>query len=269
MKPLVAIDARMVGPIPHGIARYVTFLAKGLTGIRSLEYEPVFLVSPGPPHPELALFQTVTLETPFLHPKELIEIPRVLRSLRASVYHSPSFSSLWSCPCASIVTIHDLNHLTYGSWAKKAYYQVLLRHFALNSKAVVTVSEFSRQEISKWLGLPLQKIEIVSNSVEAPPPEPPQSRSSMILEKLGLESGKYFFCLSNSKSHKNLPFLVRAYGNFRQQQKTTWPLVLSVDPSAISLVTNFQGVRCIGVQSEDIVQILSCPRRRSAVPLLV
>src|SRR5689334_900476 len=98
--PKVIIDARMIDKIPHGIARYVTYLAKGLAQLRKAEnglrYEPIFLVNSS--NPDLFSFQTIEMKSPFLSPKELIEIPKTLKRLGAALYHSPSFSSLWNCP---------------------------------------------------------------------------------------------------------------------------------------------------------------------------
>ncbi len=230
----------MVGDIPHGISRYVTHLATSLANLHStyqqsgqaLPYEPLFLVSP---HLKQSFtpFRSVPIHAPFLSPKELIEIPRTLKSQKASLYHSPSFSSLWNPPCPSIVTIHDLNHLTYGSRMKKIYYQTLLKKFAKNAKALITVSKFSQWEISNWLQIPPEKIQIVSNVIQDPLIDRDNSTGHRILEKYQLKSGQYFFCVSNPKPHKNLPLLIQAYEAFQANQKTpAWPLAITVHKMA-------------------------------------
>src|SRR5689334_15606368 len=109
--PKVVIDARMVGPIPHGIARYVTELAKGLKKLNDtvpLPYHPVFLTHGSEAGPEIQSFETLSTQISFLNWREIIEIPVLLKKVRAGAYHSPSFSSLWSCPCPSVITVHDL-----------------------------------------------------------------------------------------------------------------------------------------------------------------
>jgi glycosyltransferase involved in cell wall biosynthesis len=229
----ILIDARMVEAVPHGIARYVTQIAWGLEQVRHsspLPYDPVFLVNHEVEKTlPFALFQTQVSDVPFLNPKEIFKIPVLLKNLGAAAYHSPSFSSLWASPCPTLVTIHDLNHLTYGSLSKKIYYQVLLKRFALNSQTVMTVSEFSRQEISKWLKVEPESIEVIHNALTPEDfkiPEP--SFSKAFLEKLGLTPHEYFFCLSNPKPHKNLSLLVDAYQAFNKQLKKPWPLVLTV-----------------------------------------
>ena len=252
--PKVMIDARMVGEVPHGIARYVTQIAKGLklqSQSHPLKYEPVFLVNKAVNASLFQSFQTFELNCEFLNPKELIEIPKILKDLKIDAYHSPSFASLWKSPCPTAVTIHDLNHLTYGSISKKLYYRLLLRRFAIHSKMILTVSEFSRDEISRWLKLPQEKIQVIYNAMSAQNNAPSASEVSKILDQYGLQPREYFFCVSNSKSHKNLSLLVQSYQNFRNQHQKAWPFVITVRD-----FSQVQGVHSVGGLSDSETAIL-------------
>lgn len=255
--PKVLIDARMIGPVGHGIARYVTRLASGLAAMGTLPYEPVFLVARETPRGIFSRFETIEAKSPFLSRSELREIPRILRENGISLYHSPSFSSLalWGGlkpVCPWIVTIHDLNHLRYGSFGQKLYYRFLLKAFARHAAALATVSEFSRNEIAGWLGLPREKVEIVPNALEAEP-APTEAETRDVLAKYELESRKFFFCLSNPKPHKNVPFLVRAYSEYRKEFGVgdPWPLAISMSEHG-----NAVGVRPLGSLNETEVRVL-------------
>lgn len=247
----VVIDARMVGPIPHGISKFVTSIAQGLAQQKlqngGLPYELHFLVSQETPTIPFQDFKTTLLHSPFLNLKELFEIPKFLKAEKADLYHSPSFSSLWTCPCPSIVTIHDLNHLQFGNLQQKLYYRFLLRPFALRSKKITTVSEFSKHEIAEWLSLSPQKIEVTYNAIEP-------SVGGDLFQQHGLKSGQFFFCLSNSKPHKNLELLVHAYRQFRMKTPEAWPLVISVD--SITKFFDEPGIRTLGSLSEPLVKSL-------------
>jgi glycosyltransferase involved in cell wall biosynthesis len=229
--PKVIIDARMVGPIPHGISRYVCYLAQALAALnqkQALLYQPIFLINSKYPESHFYSFETVRVESPFLHYGELFEIPKKLRAIKADLYHSPSFSSLWRAPCPALITVHDLNHLHFGSLMQKVYYHTLLRKFSKSSKTIITVSEFSRRELSRWLNVPPERIELVPNTVT----EPATRQDDLLLyegllKEHRLEKNKYFYCLSNSKPHKNLPLLLNAYALFCKQQKEPWPLVIT------------------------------------------
>ena len=117
-KPVVVIDGRMIGKVGHGIGNYVSDLILGLSEIdRDLPYEPVFLIQSAMKDRDLWRgFRTQIIHAPFLNPSEMVEVPKRLKSLKASLYHSTSFASLPYCPCDHLQTIHDLNHLQFGSF---------------------------------------------------------------------------------------------------------------------------------------------------------
>jgi hypothetical protein len=249
----VIIDGRMVFETPHGIARYVTQLAQALRILREknqLTYEPIFLIHSPERRSLFSPFQTCVARSPFLSPWEILEIPSLLKKLKADLYHSPSFSSLWNCPCPSVVTIHDLNHLSFGSLSKKIYYSTLLRHFARSSKVISTVSEFSQKEISHWLGISPSKIEVVYNVIEEPVTRTSEE-SQVVLKRHGLTIGKYFFCFFNSKPHKNLETLITAYQRYLQQCRNPWPLVLTGNR-----VDSNPNIRSLGDLPDQEIQVI-------------
>jgi glycosyltransferase involved in cell wall biosynthesis len=227
------IDARTVGPVPHGFARYVTRLAEGLAQLRDsrgLDYEPVFIVGKDCSQPIFSRFRTRLARVPIHRPGELVEIPALLKLEGAGLYHSPTFSSLAWCPCPWIVTVHDLNHLTYGDLGKKIYYEALLKRFARKASALLTVSRFSRGELAAWLDVNPDSIEVVFNALDPALLMQASSASTRaVLEKYGLERGRYFLSLSNSKPHKNLGTLLKAF-RLRQGSSASvrWPLVLTL-----------------------------------------
>jgi glycosyltransferase involved in cell wall biosynthesis len=251
--PRVLIDARMVGPVGHGIARYVQLLAKGLRrrqeSAGGLKYEPVFLAQPGI---TLEGFRTVPCPVPFLSPRELIAIPRIARRFRARAYHSPSLSAIPRLPCPWIATPHDLIHLRYGDWRQGLYYRALLRPFVRRARAVTTVSEYSRAQIAHWAALPWDRIDVVPNAIEPPVPV---ADLEAVLARFGLRRGGYFLCLSNLKEHKNLITLLRAYPSYRRElrgeRREPWPLVATVQ-----LAEAPEGVLAVGGLPESEVHAL-------------
>lgn len=224
----IVIDARMIGAVPHGIARYVKNLAAGLAELPSLKYEPIFLVSHAGRSQIPEKFRTETVQADFLSAKELLELPRTLKELAPALYHSPSFSSLISCPCPWIVTIHDLNHLHFGGFKEKIYYKTLLKNFARGARRVMTVSEFSQREIAKWLGVPPAQIEIVYNAIEPVFCEPTEQSLPPTLIKNHLRAGNFLLYISHhSKAHKNSEMLLRSYIAARRKSPELPPLVLN------------------------------------------
>ncbi|MBI4924576.1 MAG: glycosyltransferase family 4 protein [Bdellovibrio sp.] len=174
----------------------------------------------------------------------------MLKKLKANLYHSTSFSSLLYCPCPHIITLHDLNHLQYGSWVKKKYYEIFVKRFALKAKQVTTVSEFSKKEIMSWLKISEDKTLNFSEALDEEIKKTiPLENIQKTMQKFNLLPKEFFFCLSNSKPHKNVDFLVKAY----TESKTQTPLVLSFSKERLQKT---EGVRCLTKLSELDVKIL-------------
>lgn len=250
----IVIDARMVGPIGHGVSRYLSLIAKGLEHLsqkKQLAYHCIFLTQPGI---KISGFDTYELNTPYLSLGELRTIPKALETLGADLYHSPSFASLVHSPCPWMVTIHDLNHLKFGGFKEKVYYQTLLKRFIKRSKAVISISEVSRLELSRWVGLPEDQIDIVLNPIERTEISGLSSLEiKNLLARYGLRAQKYFLTLSNPKPHKNLPLLVDSYRAFRKQLRSPeiWPLALTTQKFEGS-----EGVLFLGALNQIEAQVL-------------
>jgi glycosyltransferase involved in cell wall biosynthesis len=91
---------------------------------------------------------------------------------------------------------------------------------------------------------------VALNGIEAPT-WLSDTRVAGILAQRGLEKGKFFLSLSSAKAHKNLPLLIRAYG---QSGVEDWPLVVTARfEKKIS-----ERVYCLGgVSDEEASALLS------------
>ncbi len=104
-----------------------------------------------------------------------------------------------------IVTIHDMAVFVNPSWFTKKFvllYKFVYPLMVLNSKKVLTVSEFSKREIQKYLKVKSDKIEVIYNSVDhciIPNPNSPN------------EYGNYVLCVGSVEPRKNLKNLINAF----------------------------------------------------------
>jgi len=241
----VVIDARMVGPTGHGIGLYVLQLAEGLSRLE-LPYEPFYLVhSQCPAESLLRRLPHKETSIGFLERKEIFKLSAVIQALSPTLFHTPSFSSLFSCPFPYVQTVHDLNHLHFGSVSQKLYYRFLLLRSLKKARMVLSVSDCAAMEIRSWLlnhGID-RKVSVAPNAI-LPFPE---RDDEAVLRSLGLKSGDFFYALSNSKPHKNLAMLRRAY---LAAGTNLPPLVLSVPGESCG------GLIFTGPQTDDMVGAL-------------
>ncbi len=95
---------------------------------------------------------------------EQFELPNILSRLGVHVYHSPLPSCPLVRPCPAIVTVHDVIPLARPDLTTEAfarYFLAIADSCLRSAELVVTVSEFSREAIMRFLGIPAGKVRVV------------------------------------------------------------------------------------------------------------
>lgn len=129
--------------------------------------------------------------------------------------HAPGPSGLihWTYPVAAriegwrnVYTIHDVIPLTHPGLTgiNAATLRTRLEAILPHAEAIITVSEHSRREIIRTLGVAPGRVRDAGIAVEAFPPEPPPL-------PMGLTAGGYFLFPGMVEPRKNLPRLAAAW----------------------------------------------------------
>lgn len=104
-----------------------------------------------------------------------------------------------------ICTIHDISYLIHPEWFSKSYYYVykwLTPITAKRALKVITVSEFSKEEINSRLNVSKEKIIVIYNAVT----------SKVILnKKQQISPDKFVLTVSSLDPRKNFKRLIQAY----------------------------------------------------------
>ena len=264
------IDARMVGARGHGIARYVEEVAEDLhfggpyqnlfkksLGVPNWsEVRVIFLIrSDCPQDSPIRKFETIVLDLSCYSPVSWVLLPSLIRKLGADLFFNPTFASYPFLGCRFIQTIHDLNHLHFGSFLQQWYYRILLRWSCGQADHLLTVSRFIGDEIESWIPVAKGKLTVLYNSVVAPK-KLDKSRVETLLAGIRLESGRFFFSVLNPKAHKNAKLLLEAYSEFRVTSGVSpYPLALTLEPSEIPLGLK-DGVYSLGGVSPELLAAL-------------
>ncbi len=193
----------------HGIARYALELARRLPKLAP-DWEFIGLTDPSgldvTPPLEIRL-QRCGAE--FLSPLEQPALLASLLKVGCDLFHATSFSlpALWIGPL--VTTLHDVNHLAlpenYGL-GRVPYYRLVVGPRARSARAVLTDSEFSRQEISRYLGLPVQKIQVIPPGVDDNYCPALEDEVEGFLGAHHLPA-HYFAVVGSAKKHKNLKLI--------------------------------------------------------------
>lgn len=170
---------------------------------------------------------------------------------KGSYFISPGYNApLFSCSRA-IITIHDLMHLyfsEYQSIRNTLYYDMIVKRTIISAPLVFTVSDFTRQEISAWAKIPINKITVVPNGVD----------HEFYHEAVSplVRNRPYFLYVGNNKQHKNLKRLVSAYAS--SGLSTEIDLLISCKPTPeLNLLITELGVAervvfLCGVEESDL-----------------
>jgi glycosyltransferase involved in cell wall biosynthesis len=210
--PKVLIDMRMVRGRLHGIARYALELARQLPRLAPPGWEFAGLTAPeglpedlGDLRPRIPLHRG---RAGFLTPTEQPLLLADLLSARVDLFHATSFSLPLLWPGPLVATLHDANHLAlreqYGP-GRVAYYRLVVGPRAAFARALITDSEFSRQELARHLRLKPYSMQVISPGVDA------RFRPSSG-RRAGLPD-RYFVAVGNEKPHKNLQLLAAVAGS--------------------------------------------------------
>jgi glycosyltransferase involved in cell wall biosynthesis len=143
---------------------------------------------------------------------------------RADVFFSPGYNTPLFCRSPFVFTIHDLSHIycrENSSPTIGLYYATIVKRACRNAAKILTVSEFTREQIIEWAGVADEKVFNVGCGVDA--------TYSPAAGTYGLRF-PYLLCVSNRKKHKNELRLVEAFA--RASLDASISLVFTGNPEA-------------------------------------
>jgi len=145
-------------------------------------------------------------------------LPRALRKHRADVFLSPDGYLSLRTDVPQLPVMHDLNFEHFPKDLPPAYsryYRNRFPRFAKKAARIVTVSEFSKQDIVTTYGIPAEKIDVVYNGIGSV--FAPLSEEEKGIERKRLTDGlPYFACVGSLHPRKNIARLLEAFDRFAE-----------------------------------------------------
>lgn len=153
---------------------------------------------------------------------EQVAIPWHARG--ASLLHVPHYNVPVAYTGVLVTTIHDVLHITFPGYATRisgrGYAGLMLRAAVRRSRWVVTVSQFSRDEIARALGADEGKIRVIYNGVNPSRVAGDRRRAAAeAAARWGLHA-PFLLYVGNSKPHKNLGVLGGAFARLAAQRSS-------------------------------------------------
>jgi glycosyltransferase involved in cell wall biosynthesis len=206
------VNARFLTQPVTGTQRYARELTTQI--VRILGTSSIYLVAPEDAPPEFAGIRVIRCGGRLKgHLWEQVVLPWTVRRLGADL--------LW-CPgncgpllvARQVVTIHDAGAFAVPETLNPNFvrwYRFLVPRLARRVRRVITISEFSKRELVKYLRLPPERITVIHRSVPRVITKrtSPESIGAIRL-KYGL-SERYVLTLASRAPHKNFGSVLRAW----------------------------------------------------------
>jgi len=170
----IAIDARELVGRPTGVGRYLAEILRAwgeLAGARTHEF--ILCAPDAVPLPE-ALNASAVAAAGSGTVWEQFALPRLAAG--ADVLFAPGYSAPLVGGVPIVLTVHDVSFAAHPEWfsfREGLRRRVVTRLAAWQAAKVITVSDFSKQEIVRYLGVPQSKVEVIYSGVTQMIPSEP------------------------------------------------------------------------------------------------
>ncbi|MGC3997203.1 MAG: glycosyltransferase family 1 protein [Anaeromyxobacter sp.] len=208
----IGIDATLVRPDRlTGVERYALSLLGALARLAPPRLELVLFVrSDAPPAVTTLPFERCVAPRGSRVRVDQLWMPAAARRAGVALLHSLAFPTplLWRGP--SVLTVHDATpwlHPGTVSTGMRYYYAPLFPQAMARAAAVLTVSEASRRDLARTVGVAPERIHVTPNGVE---PRFFEARRAP-------SSPRYLLAVGTIEPRKNFPALLQALRHLRAQ----------------------------------------------------
>lgn len=156
------------------------------------------------------------------------QIPKILDRIEPDVFLSPDGYLSLSTSTKSIAVIHDINFVHNPKdlpFATRWYYKHFFSKFAKKAERIVTVSEYSKQDIAQSYHIDKNKIDVVyngSNLIYEPIPDVHKAA----IKKEYTRHEDYFIFIGSIHPRKNIGRMLLAFDKFRKLSPKPYKLII-------------------------------------------
>ena len=181
----IAVDARELAGRPTGVGRYLSeLLDRWGESPEARRHEWRFYAHQSVTVPDRLSSSKVVIAGSGGTRWEQTVLARALGREKPDVLFSPGYTAPLTAPCPVALTVHDVSFAAHPEWF--AFREGLRRRTltawsARRARLVITDSQFSRDEITKHIGIPRERIRVIPLGIRRPPASLTVEREPVIL----------------------------------------------------------------------------------------
>lgn len=155
-------------------------------------------------------------------------IPKALKKYKIDVFFSPDGYLSLRSNVPQIATIHDLNFEHNPKdipWVMCSYLRRFFPKFAKKARHILTVSDYSKQDIVKTYGIESLKITAIWNGVSEVY-KPLDENNCLSVRNEYSNGNQYFIFVGSLNPRKNLQRLILAFQEYAKNPENKWDLLI-------------------------------------------
>lgn len=156
-------------------------------------------------------------------------VPRALKKYQIDVFLSPDNFCSIRTKVPTVLVVHDLAYLHFPIHTRRRdlwYYRYFTPRYVERANRIITVSEFTKQDIIKQFGITGERIAVAYNGVRTVF-QPISDTEKEHIKTEYTEGSDYFFYVGAVHPRKNVPRLIQAFDQFKTSASSSVKLVLA------------------------------------------
>ncbi|MER3524978.1 MAG: hypothetical protein C4326_13245 [Ignavibacteria bacterium] len=153
---------------------------------------------------------------------EQLLLPKLAKQNGVSVIHSLGYTTPLRASCPTVVTIHDLNFRAFGKempLTRRLALEFFVGMGVRSAQKIITVSEFSKQQIMTAYRLDEQRIAVIHEAPLLDHELDKSAAAEQIKERPSPPLPRpYFVAFTSASPHKNISRLIDAYALLRAKR---------------------------------------------------
>jgi glycosyltransferase involved in cell wall biosynthesis len=153
--------------------------------------------------------------------REQVELPGKIHESNVDVVWSPGYTAPLFCSCPQVVTVPDMQYKNFPqdlTFLARFVTDVLVKMAVKRSRRIIAISNFAKDEITKYTGVQKEKIDVTYLAADPAFGElvPFEERKTLLSSLIPLDR-PYILSVANTYPHKNMHALVRAFGKIMNE----------------------------------------------------